>query len=99
MTRRTDVRLVCLLCGALILAGAASRAGAQTPDFGPGTPDSTAAAAVADSAQADSSSTPVADTTAAPPDSAEILVPGLAVPAADTTVTHTLAPVGEVPNA
>jgi len=103
MTRRTDVHLACLLCGALILAGAASRAGAQTPDFDPaGTPDSTGAAAVADSAHADSSSTP-ADTTAAPaaapPDSAEILVPGSAVPAADTSVADTVAAIGGVPNA
>jgi NTE family protein len=110
MIRRTEVRLACLLCGVLLLAGTAPRAGAQTPadsvtavppDTVAAPPDS--AAAPAEPASAPDSSSAPADTSAthapAPAQPAWQLTPGFAVPPADTTVSDTAAPVEVIPNA
>src|SRR5258705_5335863 len=100
MIRRTEVRLGCLLCGALLLAGTASRGGAQTPaDSAATAADSAGASAGSGSAPADSSSAS-ADTTATepPPQPFSPLSPGFAVPPADTAAADTAAPVEAVPD-
>jgi NTE family protein len=97
MIRRTVVHLGCLLFGVLLLAGAASRAEAQTlADSAAVVPDSAAASAGSGSAPTDSSSTS-ADTTATdavePPQPAMQFTPGFAdTAAADTAAAAEVGP-------